>query len=294
MDGDLRLAKEWFTGGVANAFTSAFLNPLDVAKTRAQVITVKRVELRVVLSNLYREGGIIGMWSPGLVASCTREILSSGPRAGFYVPVRDYLAATLQTSSSPESDDPEPTETPFAVKALAAMMTGTLGSLIANPIDVVKIRLMADPTAYPTTFSAIPQIFRSEGVHGLYRGVVPSTLRGAFIAAGELATYDHTKNTIRTIVRVDEGLALHSLASMITGVVAATVAAPFDIVKTRTMASGELRASPLRVFVNILRHEGPLTLFKGWLPSYLRLGPHAMICFPIFEQLRRLVGLEYL
>lgn len=44
----------------------------------------------------------------------------------------------------------------------------------------------------------------------------------------------------------------------------------------------------------MLRSEGAGTLFRGWLPSYLRLGPHALICFPIFEQLRFLAGLDYI
>ena len=73
----------------------------------------------------YPIGGIIGLWTPGLTASCIRELLSSGPRAGFYVPVRRHLSQLL---------DKENKETSFAVKCLAAMTTGTLGSIIANPI----------------------------------------------------------------------------------------------------------------------------------------------------------------
>lgn len=44
----------------------------------------------------------------------------------------------------------------------------------------------------------------------------------------------------------------------------------------------------------VVEEEGALILFRGWLPAYLRLGPHAIICFPVFEQLRRLFGLNYL
>lgn len=236
---DLKLLKEWLSGGLANALTSALLNPMDVLKTRSQINSVKAVDMAKILKGLYAEGGIVGLWSPGLLASCIRELLSSGPRAGFYVPVRDNLVVIFTSSKSRSingdisTDDKEMIQSTFAVKALAAMITGTIGSVVANPIDVVKIRLMTNPKAYPSTLSAVDQIFRTEGFNGLYKGVVPSTLRGAFIAAGELATYDHAKHIIKDKFRLNEGFYLHSLASLVTGLVAATVAAPFDIVKTR-------------------------------------------------------------
>lgn len=115
---------------------------------------------------------------------------------------------------------------------------------------------------------------------------------------GELATYDHAKYTIKSIaigydLIIEEGFWLHSMSSLVTGFVAATVAAPFDIIKTRTMASANLQR-PSLVLLNIIRKEGTHSLFRGWLPSYLRLGPHAMICFPVFEKLRFIFGLDYL
>ena len=88
----------------------------------------------------------------------------------------------------------------------------------------------------------------------------------------------------------NEGPVLHIAASLITGVVATTVAAPFDFVKTRVMSEG---ASSTNI-VSILKKEGIFVLFRGWLPAYLRLGPHALICFPLFEQIRSIAGLSYL
>ena len=92
---------------------------------------------------------------------------------------------------------------------------------------------------------------------------------------------------------IEEGFFLHSMASFVTGFVAATVAAPFDIIKTRTMNSTTFEF-PTSILRRLLEKEGISTLFRGWLPSYLRLGPHAMICFPVFEKLRFVLGLEYL
>ena len=53
------------------------------------------------------------------------------------------------------------------------------------------------------------------------------------IAAGELATYDHSKELIKDEFQLPEGVSVHVVASFITGFVATTVASPFDLIKTR-------------------------------------------------------------
>lgn len=93
------------SGGLANALTSAFLNPMDVAKTRMQAETLKsdqvmnRSNLVRTFRNLYVSDGIIGLWKPGLKASMVREIVNSGTRAGLYLPVRDYYKLALGEDS---------------------------------------------------------------------------------------------------------------------------------------------------------------------------------------------------
>jgi hypothetical protein len=92
---------------------------------------------------------------------------------------------------------------------------------------------MNNPSQYGSIKLAISSIYTNEGIKGFSKGLWPSTLRGAFIAAGELATYDHAKTKIKYYFNIREGFFLHTLSSLITGVVATTVAAPFDIIKTR-------------------------------------------------------------
>eukprot|EP01038_Epipyxis_sp_PR26KG_P006961 gene6961-9516_t len=283
-----KLFLNWGSAGLANAITSSILNPMDVSKTRLQIETTKgvRTNLQGVMVRLYKEGGILGLWKPGLSASIIREFLSSGPRAGFYVPVRNELRKHF--------DESDPFQSALS-KILAALTTGTMGAMIANPIDVLKIRLMANPKAYNSIPHGLISIYYDEGFRGLYKGLLPSTLRGAFIAVGELATYDQSKTMLKSHLNFSEGFYLHTLASLITGLAATTVAAPFDLLKTRIMNSTDSQSiGILKVARNIVQKEGVLVLFRGWLPAYLRLGPHALLCFPIFEQIRKLFGLSYL
>ena len=113
------------------------------------------------------------------------------------------------------------------------MITGSCGTILSNPIDVIKIRVMVNPMRYASLTDAAISIFRTDGIRGFYRGVFPSVLRGANIAAGELATYDHVKMLLRRYVSRKEDSTLHIVSSLITGLVATTVAAPFDLLKTR-------------------------------------------------------------
>ena len=67
----------------------------------------------------------------GLAAGLHRQILFSGIRVGLYVPVRDFVCGEL-----PEGQNPS-----LHHKVAAAMITGAIGITVANPTDVVKVRL---------------------------------------------------------------------------------------------------------------------------------------------------------
>jgi hypothetical protein len=284
----MALILEFLAGGLANALTSALLNPLDIAKTRMQT-AASPLPLRSTLLALHAQGGLQAVFLPGMAASVCREMVYSGAKAGLYVPLRTFFSGGGGEGSAAGSAS-------AGGKVAAALCTGTLGSLLANPIDVVKVRLMSDAAAYPSTLGALPSIYRAEGLAGLYRGLLPSTLRGACVSAGELATYDVVKGGLKeALFAGQDGVPLHVAASLVTGCVAACVAAPFDLIKSRAMSSTGSPESMSSVLRQLAREGAlPFGLFRGLVPAYLRLGPHALIAFPIFEQLRAAFGLEYL
>ncbi len=129
--------------------------------------------------------------------------------------------------------------------------------------------------------------------------MVPTVIRAACVTAGQLASYDHTKFYIKEHNLLEDGVPLHIMASLVSGFCATTVAAPADVIKTRIMADRSSGGRPLYngtldCLVQTVRHEGPQALMKGWLPSYLRLGPHFIVSLPLYEQFRRLLGLNYM
>lgn len=290
---DRELFWSWLAGGLSNAATSALLNPLDVCKTRMQAVQPRLGLLQTARIAVREQGFVRGLLLPGLTPSIVREMLSSGPRAGLYVPVRDWAIAT--TGSHKDS---------LLMKLLAASACGVVGSVIANPVDVVKVRMMVKSSSPPLSTSLF-MVWREEGIRGLYKGLSPSTLRACFIAAGELGTYDIAKTSLRGLFGQSEGMSLHVAASLVTGVVAAVVAAPFDVLKTRMMLSSSSSSAAgvvggkggeqglVATALSLVRTEGTGALLRGVVPSYLRLGPHALISFPLLEQLRCAFGLDF-
>ncbi|RYH32257.1 solute carrier family 25 protein [archaeon] len=117
---DFLLVREWLSGGLANAIASAALNPVDVTKTRLQAAVAQsgsKPRVFLIVKGIYQESGLLGLWRPGLSASMTREMLYSGPRAGFYVPVRNAYQKLFGQEANAQS---------LPVKLAAALTTGKL------------------------------------------------------------------------------------------------------------------------------------------------------------------------
>jgi len=67
----------------------------------------------------------------GLTAGIHRQIIFSGIRVGSYIHARDFVCGELPPGQNPA----------LYQKILAAFITGSIGITVANPTDVVKVRL---------------------------------------------------------------------------------------------------------------------------------------------------------
>jgi dicarboxylate transporter 10 len=47
-----------------------------------------------------------------------------------------------------------------------------------------------------------------------------------------------------------------------------------------------VRPTAAGMLVGIVRDEGAMALFRGWLPAFTRLGPQTILTFIFLEQLR--------
>jgi hypothetical protein len=313
-------------GGISCMTAACVTNPIDVIKTRLQLQgelagsknidnSIKRAtgsgatafRVNVAGDNHYKgfvrgsiqivlDEGISGLYK-GLTASVMREASYSTLRMGGYDLMKDYLGAN------------DPKNTPLWKKLVAGATSGAMGAAIANPTDLVKVRMQAQADGkgnlrsshkYKNTFDAFVSIYRNEGFSGLYKGVWPTTQRAALLTATQLASYDHIKHFILNVgLLKTDNVFTHFCASVAAGFLAAAVTSPVDVIKTRIMnqpvdnvGKGLLYRGTLDCFAKTLYSEGFYGLYKGFIPNWVRIGPHTIVTFIVYEQLRKLGGLR--
>lgn len=160
-----------------------------------------------------------------------------------------------------------------------ASVSGFFGGLAGNPADIINVRMQADRSLpsdqrvnYRHALHGLTTMLRTEGPSSLFRGVWPNTVRAALMTASQLATYDEFKKLILTTGLAGDGVGTHFASSLLSGLVATTVCSPVDVIKTRVMAKKGKGGGVLHVLGETVKKEGISWVFKGWIPSFARLG----------------------
>ena len=184
-----------------------------------------------------------------------------------------------------------------------ASTSGFLGGVAGNPADVLNVRMQhdaalppADRRNYRHALDGLVRMTREEGWRSLFRGVWPNSARAVLMTASQLASYDGFKRALLELTNAKDDLATHFGASFAAGFVATTICSPVDVIKTRVMSAKE-KEGLVVMLARIYRSEGVGWMFRGWVPSFIRLGPHTIATFLFLEQhkkiYRRMKGVDY-
>lgn len=287
-----------FGASAAAACTGEILTlPLDTAKVRLQLqgraaaagAPLKYKGLVGCLSTVVREEGAMSLWK-GIVPGLHRQILLGGVRIAAYDPIRDFYGRLMHEEAG---------HTSIPTKIAAALTAGTLGVLVGNPTDVLKVRMQAQgklppgtPPKYPSAMSAYRMIARQEGVRALWTGTTPNVARVSVVNAAELATYDQIKGVLMRRFGFRDNVYCHLAASLCAGLLAVSAGSPFDVIKSRAMAlsaQGDYQGVA-HVVMETMRKEGPLAFWSGFTANFARLGTWNCAMFLTLEQLRQLMG----
>jgi dicarboxylate transporter 10 len=183
-----------------------------------------------------------------------------------------------------------------------ASTSGFLGGIAGNPADILNVRMQNDASLpveqrrnYKHAIDGLARMVKDEGVRSLFRGVWPNSIRAVLMTASQLASYDVFKAQLLQRTSLGDDLTTHFTASIMAGFVATTVCSPVDVIKTRVM-SAKTQEGVVSLIKNITAKEGLGWVFKGWVPSFIRLGPHTVATFMFLEQhkkiYRRVKGYE--
>lgn len=258
-------------------------HPLDLAKVRLQTAAKPGQGLGSMVFHIVTKDGFFKIYS-GLSASLLRQATYSTARFGIYEFLKDSYTTKYHRTPGTELLLP------------MSMVAGALGGLIGNPSDVVNIRMQNDSSLpveqrrnYRNAFDGLYRIIKDEGAGSLFRGLTPNLMRGVLMTASQVVTYDIAKSLLVDNLHLDPSKKLtHFSASLLAGLVATTVCSPADVVKTRIMnAKGASKGGAFASLRTAVKSEGMGFMFRGWLPSFIRLGPHTIVTFLALEQLRK-------
>ncbi|KAL5779862.1 hypothetical protein ACOSQ2_010599 [Xanthoceras sorbifolium] len=233
--------------------------------------------------------GVAALFS-GVSATVLRQTLYSTTRMGLY----DILKQKWTNKDS--------NTMPLIRKISAGLIAGGIGAAVGNPADVAMVRMQADgrlPPAqrrnYKSVIDAITQMSRQEGVTSLWRGSSLTVNRAMIVTASQLATYDQIKEAILEKGVMKDGLGTHVTASFAAGFVASVASNPVDVIKTRVMnMKVEAGKEPpyrgaIDCAMKTVKAEGPMALYKGFIPTISRQGPFTVVLFVTLEQVRKLL-----
>lgn len=127
-----------FFAGISCVCAGTVTHPVDTMKIRLQLQGEGGTDGAKKYRNIFhgasvvaREEGIKTGLYKGITASWLRESSYSSIRLGLYEPFKKMLGAT------------DPHNTPFIIKMVAGSMSGLVGSALANPTDLIKVRMQA-------------------------------------------------------------------------------------------------------------------------------------------------------
>ena len=241
--------------------------------------------VRPTVSNLLKTEGFTSLWK-GIQAAWGRESFYASIKVGGYGPIRDALGA-----NSPDA--------PFILKFAAGAASGSLGSCVGNPWDVMKTMMQAntDKNA-PGLVDVAKRLHADQGVSGFYRGIQANIARACVLNGTKMAVYDVAKGEVSEAAgwtRKDPRTIFCS--ATISGFFMTCTVSPFDMVRTKLMnqpTDKKLYDGFLDCAVKIAKNDGPLAFYRGFFPIWARFAPTATLQLLIFEQLLSVSGYKAL
>ena len=125
-------------------------HPIEVVKTRLQV------DKNFKMGSLIKNEGLSAFWK-GIQAAWLREASYTSVKLGMYGPIREMLGASGK-------------DAPFILKFGAGALSGSTGSMIGNPFDVMKTMMANSKEKVPLP-ALMGKMLKEQGISGFYRGI---------------------------------------------------------------------------------------------------------------------------
>lgn len=287
----ISLGKAFFAGALSGTCSTLLFQPFDLVKTRLQVEGLSLTstpagtgKLKIggnngmlyILCSVARREHIVGLWR-GLVPSLSRCV----PGIGMYFCTLHGLTQNFGS-----------TEPSMGESVLMGACARTIVGVTLLPVTVLKARYESGVFKYNSMFHALISIWRSEGVRGLYSGLLATVARDAPFSGIYFMFYTRIKGLAKYELRSPElNPAETFVCGALAGVFASILTQPADVVKTRLQLYPHKFTGNGDAVSSILKADGVTGLFKGIVPRTLRKTLMAALSWTVYEQISRKLGL---
>eukprot|EP01083_Nonionella_stella_P031714 86819_1 len=280
----------------AGFVSTVALYPLDVIKTRLQSndgskrnpSAHKYSSMRAACANIMRTEGIPGFFG-GLTPSVVGSTIAWGCYFWFYSIFKEQIRASrnVERLTMPEV-------------LVASLCGGIITSLLTNPIWVVKVNMQLQSQVnrrFSGPLDCALKIMKSDGIAGLYKGLVPALL-SVSQGALQFMLYEELKHIVVWETGSEYNVMLDVqtiLMSSLSKTFAVCCTYPLQVIKTRLQhmpPKGKERkyATFSSSISTMLRNEGVRGFYKGLSASILRVLPANCLTFVVYERLKVLLN----
>jgi solute carrier family 25 phosphate transporter 23/24/25/41 len=292
---DVAQVKSFVAGGIAGIVSRTAVSPLERLKILYQIqhITGHDVKAKYTtpiqsLKRILQEEGVKGFFK-GNGANCIRVF----PYAGIqFWSMSEYSKAWKSFTGSQRLNAWE--------KQFVGGFAGLTSVILTFPLDMIRGRLTAQGGAiekvqYKGLLDGCIQVFRKEGIRGLYAGV-NVTLIGIYpYVALNYTTYE----TLKEHAPYGDTFAWRVFAGTCSGSIGQSAAYPFDLLRRRFQIQA-MPGNPLLeekrykgvvdAFRVIYRTEGIIGFYKGFFINFVKTAPTIAIMFVVNDYIMDLLG----
>ncbi|XP_051980904.1 calcium-binding mitochondrial carrier protein SCaMC-2-A [Xyrauchen texanus] len=275
-------------GGGAGVVSRTFTAPLDRLKVLMQVHGSHSNNMCIMtgLTQMIKEGGMRSLWRGNGI-----NVIKIAPESALkfmaYEQIKRLMGSSQETLGITE-------------RFVAGSLAGVLAQSAIYPMEVLKTRLVLRKTGqYKGISDCAKQILRGEGVSAFYKGYVPNMLGIIPYAGIDLAVYETLKNTWLQRYGTDSadpGVFVLLACGTVSSTCGQLASYPLALVRTRMQAQATVecasQVSMTGLFKQILKTEGPVGLYRGLTPNFLKVVPAVSISYVVYEHIKSTLGVQ--
>lgn len=169
----------------------------------------------------------------------------------------------------------------------------TLMTTLFLPLTVIKTRFESTSYHYRSTWEAARSIFKTEGMSGFNRGLLPTLLRDAPFSGLYYVFYSKSKAYFESrhkegLLPVNEFL-IPAVAGTVSGLIATAITHPPDVIRTQVqILSQQKRQSPWEATKELVSTRGVSALYKGLSLRLLRRPIMTAITWTCYELFKKI------